>query len=180
MRPAWSDSGQFDDQVADVVPQGKGYEVRTTLQKDERADPEPGSRSALLSGEGDCSLRVAPDGLAMAVNSLKPGDKARVRVFVRGSAMQRFAEAIPEDALVKAFAKEAGWKVSDAGSVDMQAAGWLDASTIILQGTLSGREREKQAHHTALYDVGKGRFLSGLQEFNRNKVTYSKKRKVRE
>lgn len=51
MRPVRSDSGQFDDEVADVVRQGEGYEVRATLQKDTGADPEPGSRAVLLRGE---------------------------------------------------------------------------------------------------------------------------------
>lgn len=73
----------------------------------------------------------------MAVNTFKPGSRACVQLFVRKTTMQRFAEAMPDDALVRAFAENAGWKDADAGFVDMQAAGWLDASTVILQGTLS-------------------------------------------
>lgn len=176
MRPVRSDSGQFDDEVADVVRQGEGYEVRATLQKDTGADPEPGSRAVLLRGEGDCSLRVAPEGLAMAVNTFKPGSRACVQLFVRKTTMQRFAEAMPDDALVRAFAENAGWKDADAGFVDMQAAGWLDASTVILQGTLSDAAGKIRADHTALYDAGKGRFLSGLKEFNRSGVERSEKR----
>ena len=60
--------------------------------------------------------------------------------------------------------------------MDMQVAGWLDASTVILQGTLPDAAGKIRANHTALYDVDKGRFLSGLQEFNSASVERPKKR----
>lgn len=176
MRPVWSDSGQFDSDVAGVVENGNGYEVWTALQKDAWSGPEPGSRKMLLGGEGCCSLRMAPNGTAMAVNVLKPMGKARVKVFTRKETAQRFAEAMPEDKLVKAFAEDAGWKDVNTGSVDMQAAGWLDASTVILQGTVPDAAGKSRANHTALYDVGKGRFFSGLREFNGSRVERSQKR----